>query len=207
MKSDGIPYVVEKMTLRDVPQVAAMEKVVFSLPWSSHAFEYELQFNPMAYFAVVRPRAAESNEGANQTGELGQSLREARHALLPVLGYGGFWHVVDEAHICTLAVHPGWRGRGLGELLLVHLIEQATARNAAVVTLEVRTSNLVAQQLYRKYGFAVAGLRKGYYSDNQEDALIMTTDLISSANYQSHFQALRTALYRKLSSQLTPSQS
>jgi len=115
-----------------------------------------------------------------------------------ILGYGGFWFIVDEAHICTLAVHSAWRGRGLGELLLTALIERASEINAAALTLEVRASNVAAQSMYRKYGFIRMGLRKRYYSDNNEDAIIMTTDPISSASFQRRFQTQRTVLYQKL---------
>jgi ribosomal-protein-alanine N-acetyltransferase len=205
MDNNTIPYVVERMILADVPEVGTLERIVFTLPWSNHAFEYELQYNPMAYFVVVRRCGADADgqESHRMPAGLIQRLRP-KPARQPALGYGGFWLIVDEAHICTLAVHPEWRGQGLGELLLAHLIDQATALNAAVATLEVRTSNLVAQQLYRKYGFEVVGLRKGYYSDNHEDALIMTTAPLVSASYQSHFQELRSSLHERLSAQLTP---
>jgi ribosomal-protein-alanine N-acetyltransferase len=205
MDNHKIPYVVERMNLADVPEVGALERMVFALPWSNHAFEYELQYNPMAYFVVVRSR--EAGAGGEEkhrvpAGVIGRLV--SKPARQPALGYGGFWLIVDEAHICTLAVHPEWRGQGLGELLLVDMIDHATALNATVATLEVRTSNLVAQQLYRKYGFEVAGLRKGYYSDNHEDALIMTTAPLVSASYQSHFQERRSSLQERVSAQLTP---
>jgi len=191
MQPDGMPYAVEKMAVSDVPAVATLEKVVFSLPWSAHAFEYELRYNPMAHFIVVRPVAEEDSAGR---------ARDGRRKLIPqpIVGYGGLWQILDEGHICTLAVHPEWRRRGLGELLLVNLIDLATALDAAVATLEARASNLAAQRLYRKYGFQVVGLRKGYYSDNHEDALIMTTDVLSAASFQERFQALKAALRQKL---------
>ena len=200
MDSEYSPYVVERMALKDVPAVAAMEKLVFTMPWSARAFEYELKFNTMAHFVVVRQKAAASTDDSPNAHwwELRKPAPER-----PILGYAGLWLIVDEGHVCTLAVHPDWRGRRLGELLLVTLIERSCALNASVVTLEVRTSNLVAQQLYRKYGFAVVGLRKGYYSDNHEDALIMTTDPICTAGYQSRFQDLRGRLATALSGQLT----
>jgi ribosomal-protein-alanine N-acetyltransferase len=194
------PYVVERMAPKDVPAVAVMEKLVFAMPWSARAFEYELQHNAMAHFVVVREKpAAVTEDGLRAHWWGGRKLPPQQ----PVLGYAGLWLIVDEGHVCTLAVHPDWRGRRLGELLLVTLIERSFSLNASVVTLEVRASNLVAQQLYRKYGFAVVGLRKGYYSDNHEDALIMTTDPISTASYQSLFQELRGHLATALSEQLT----
>jgi ribosomal-protein-alanine N-acetyltransferase len=201
MDTDKIPYVVEKMALADVPEVGALEKVVFTLPWSNRAFEYELQYNPMAYFVVVRRRVADYvQEDRALAGALGRMGRKPPRQ--PVLGYGGFWLIIDEAHICTLAIHPEWRGQGLGELLLVHMVEHAITLTATVATLEARTSNLVAQQLYHKYGFEVVGLRKGYYSDNHEDALIMTTPVLASASYQDQFQECKSALHERLA-QLT----
>nr|MBC7244877.1 ribosomal protein S18-alanine N-acetyltransferase [Chloroflexota bacterium] len=184
------------MTLADVPEVAALERMIFSLPWSAHAFEYELHYNPMAHFFVARPARTSTSHGeqnnANKTRQQGK-----------IIGYGGFWLILDEAHICTLAVHPNWRGRGIGELLLTHLIDHAIALNAAVLTLEVRVSNSPAQKLYQKYGFMAAGLRKRYYSDNNEDALIMTTELVTSLSFQRRFRALKSSLQQKLAAQLT----
>jgi ribosomal-protein-alanine N-acetyltransferase len=106
--------------------------------------------------------------------------------------------MVDEAHITTIAVRPQFRGRGLGELLLVALAEIAYDINARWLTLEVRVSNNVAQTLYRKYGFKPAGIRQRYYSDNQEDALIMWTDEIRSPEWRGRFLDLRAALRTRL---------
>jgi ribosomal-protein-alanine N-acetyltransferase len=98
-------------------------------------------------------------------------------------------------------MHPDFRQRGLGEFLLVSLIDTAYEIGAKWVTLEVRVSNFVAQSLYRKYGFRQAGLRHRYYSDNQEDALIMWTDEINSPAYKQKFQALKSALTERLEAQ------
>jgi len=202
--SSKIPYVVEKMTLADVPAVAALEKTVFPLPWSAYAFEHELRRNPMAHFIVVRPRepVMMQEETSSLSSKAGSKLELSPRL---ILGYAGFWFIANEAHICTLAVHPDWRGQGLGELLLVHLIERAMEINAAVMTLEVRASNRVAQGMYRKYGFVQTGLHKGYYSDNHEDAVIMTTDPISSAAFQQRFQALKAFLWQKLTLEIATS--
>lgn len=200
MDTEQSPYLVERMALKDVPEVAAMEKMVFTMPWSARAFEYELKYNSMAHFVVAKQHCdPKTGDGQRAHWWAARRLPPPK----PILGYAGLWLIVDEGHVCTLAVHPDWRGRRLGELLLVTLIERSCASNASVVTLEVRTSNLVAQRLYRKYGFAVVGLRKGYYSDNHEDALIMTTDPICSASYQSRFQELKSQLTTALSEQLT----
>src|SRR3989442_7010944 len=121
--------------------------------------------------------------------------------LASIIGFAGLWLMVDEAHITTIAMHPDYRRRGLGEFMLVSLIDIAYSIGAKWVTLEVRVSNYTAQNLYRKYGFREAGLRHRYYSDNQEDALIMWTDEINTPSYKQKFQELKFALVRKLETQ------
>ena len=106
--------------------------------------------------------------------------------------------MVDEAHVINIAVRESYRGKGVGELLLISSIDMATKLKASVVTLEVRASNNVAQKLYSKYGFAKAGIRKGYYTDNKEDAFIMTTDIITSDTFKKQFQKLRAAHFQKM---------
>ena len=113
--------------------------------------------------------------------------------LASIIGFAGLWLMVDEAHITTIAMHPDYRRLGLGEFMLVSLIDIAYTIGAKWVTLEVRVSNYNAQNLYRKYGFREAGLRHRYYSDNQEDALIMWTDEINSPAYKQKFQELKAA--------------
>jgi len=190
------------MAIADVPAVADLERRVFPLPWSAHAFEHELRHNPMAYFVVVRPwNAGMDQEESTSLPREAKSGPEQAVSAQAVLGYGGFWFIVDEAHICTLAVDPNWRGWGLGELLLVHLIDHARVIGAAVVTLEVRASNLVAQSLYGKYGFVRTGLRHKYYTDNHEDAIIMTTGPIASAAFQRRFQTLTASLRQRLAAE------
>lgn len=200
LENHTIPYVLQDMTAADVPEVAALEQVSFSLPWSDRAFDHEVRHNPMAHFLVLRARGAKLNRWPARNAPW-WVRRTGSDALDKLVGYGGLWLIVDEGHICTLAVHPDWRGRGLGETLLVGLIERATALGAAVATLEVRLSNGVAQSLYDKYGFARVGLRKGYYADTHEDALIMTTGMLSSVAYQGRFRVLKGALMQKLAAQ------
>ena len=107
-----------------------------------------------------------------------------------VTGFVGLWFVADEAHIVSIGVRSEYRGLGLGEMLLISAIEQSRKMKSRVMTLEVRTSNHVAQNLYKKYGFTKRGVRKGYYSDNREDALIMTTTLLDTDDYARSFRAL-----------------
>jgi ribosomal-protein-alanine N-acetyltransferase len=202
MNLDNLPYRLEGMRTEDVATVSEIEKTVFTLPWSATAFFYELRNNPTAEYHVLRyvPWVRESWENR----VLPKSVRRFFHSPKndqSLLGYGGFWFVLEEAHICTLAVRHEWRGRGLGELLLASLIERSMERNAEVVTLEVRASNTKAQNLYQKYGFLVVGRRKGYYSDDGEDALIMTTETVSSSEYQERFQKLVAQLRERLLAQ------
>jgi ribosomal-protein-alanine N-acetyltransferase len=114
-----------------------------------------------------------------------------------VVGYVGVWLMVDEAHIVAIAVRGDYRRRGLGELLLAQAIELALNNHQEVVTLEVRRSNLGAQALYEKYRFLHVGLRKRYYSDNGEDAVVMSTPPIQDASYREHLDYLRNLLERK----------
>lgn len=185
MNEKDLLFCVEPMQQEDVPTVAAIDRMVFTLPWSSNAFGYELRSNPMSRYSVARDRA--------------QKPRIDESGLDPsIVGYGGFWMMLDEAHICTLGVHPAWRRRGVGELLLASMIGQAADLHAGFVTLEVRVSNTPAQRLYEKYGFRSVGVRKGYYSDNHEDALIMTTEEIGSAAYRSRYRRLLRMLHQRL---------
>jgi ribosomal-protein-alanine N-acetyltransferase len=115
-----------------------------------------------------------------------------------VVGYSGMWIMVDEAHITTIAVDPAYRSEGIGELLLLALLERAQDRGAGEATLECRVSNDVAQRLYRKYTFRDAGIRKRYYSDDGEDALIMTSEPLVSPIFQRVLARNRTVLFDRL---------
>jgi ribosomal-protein-alanine N-acetyltransferase len=208
-----LAFRVEAMRPEDIGAVMDIEQVSFSAPWSARAYDYELHYNEMAHYFVVRPQynppvmAPRGNNGSdsNQRPPLWRRVftrnkltRVAELQRPPIVGYGGMWLMVDEAHISTLASHPEWRGQGVGELLLLAMIDRAAEIGAQVVTLEVRVTNNVAQTLYRKYGFQVAGRRKGYYSDNGEDALIMSTPRVTAAAFNRRLQELRAALFKRL---------
>jgi ribosomal-protein-alanine N-acetyltransferase len=185
-------YVVAPMTLADVDQVLEIEQASFSAPWSVRAFRYEVADNEHSTMLVIRPARGASHRWV-------QWLH--RHKLInpgPVLGYAGFWLLVDDVHISTIAVHPQWRGRGLGELLLVSLLEKGGALEARRATLEVRVSNLAALGLYRKYGFEIASRRKGYYADNNEDAYIMVTPPFATPEFQANLDHNRAMLCERL---------
>ncbi len=195
------------MTLDDIPEVMAIEKMAFPLPWPEQAYRHELLENPNGYFIVVRLMQP-GGEPAGRNGRRAPlnllqrlSARPApAGAARPVIGYAGLWMFVDEAHVSTIASHVDWRGRGVGELLLVSLLREAHRRQAAFATLEVRVSNRVAQNLYTKYGFVEVGRRKRYYRDNNEDALIMTVENFRQPAYQVKLDALERALYERLAS-------
>jgi len=195
MDYTGLPYVVEPMRLRDIREVMEIEHDSFPSPWSARAYRHELLDNDLSHYFVVRQRPMEGAKLdllARVRRFLGAGIRP------PILGYGGFWLMAGEAHISTIAVQPDWRHRGIGELLLVAMLDRATELEAGIATLEVRVSNVTAQNLYYKYGFRQAGLRQRYYRDRDEDALIMSTERLTSATFQSRFQALKCALSEKL---------
>jgi ribosomal-protein-alanine N-acetyltransferase len=120
----------------------------------------------------------------------------------PVLGFAGLWMAVEEAHLVTIAVHPDYRGRGLGELLLIGSLDLAAGIRASTVFLEVRVSNLAAKRMYEKYGFVLSRVRKAYYSDNGEDALEMAADGIGKPQYQARLQRLKKMLVEKMTAPL-----
>lgn len=193
---------VEAMTVSDLSDVLTIERLSFPSPWSARAYEYELRYNEMAHYFVARSYKPMNGNGAGNG--MFHRLRRALRPVAPpstpqVVGYIGYWLMAGEAHISTVAVRPELRGHSYGELLLAYSIEDAARRGAHVATLEVRVSNLSAQQLYLKYGFDKVGLRKAYYSDNNEDAYIMTTPPLGSGQYQTRFQRLKSALYQRLS--------
>ncbi|MDK2822707.1 MAG: [ribosomal protein S18]-alanine N-acetyltransferase [Clostridia bacterium] len=149
-----------KMELGDVPQVVEIEKLSFPTPWSPYAFSCEILDNNFAYYLVVIPKDDQDK----------------------IIGYGGMWVILDEAHITNIAIAPEHRGKRLGEILLQNLMEMALKKGAERITLEVRVSNTSARKLYERLGFKAAGLRKGYYVDANEDAVIMWKDLREKAS-------------------------
>ncbi len=198
------------MTLEDISDVMAIEKTAFPIPWPEQAYRHEILDNPNGYFIVVRLRHAES---VNAPRNLLQRLAGGSAPLhirglsdrlptpapqQPIIGFAGLWMFVDEGHISTIASQTGWRGQGVGELLLMTLLREAQRRNAIMATLEVRVSNAVAQNLYRKYGFTEVGRRKRYYQDNGEDALIMTVENFTTPDYHTTLDALEAALWQRL---------
>jgi ribosomal-protein-alanine N-acetyltransferase len=143
-----VTMVIRRMRLEDVPAVHVIDVVSFSLPWPERSLRFELTENPTSRAWVVEI-----------DGEIAAML---------VL-----WLIIDEAHIATIAVLPEFRRRGIGEKLLLHALHEAHLEGAKRAFLEVRKGNVAAQSMYLKYGFIVSGIRKGYYKDNHEDAILM----------------------------------
>jgi ribosomal-protein-alanine N-acetyltransferase len=185
----SLPYCVTCMELDDIDQIMKIEQAAFSAPWPASAYRYELTKNDLSTYLVLRQRHLPA-----------PTRRRFLHQKPPpsILAYGGFWIMVDEAHISTIATLPQRRGHGLGEMMLVALIDAAILRQAILVTLEVRVSNEVAQNLYQKYHFAVVGRRKGYYHDNNEDALIMTTPRVDDADFLYDYKILKKKLANRI---------
>ncbi len=189
----ALPCVAQWMRLSDIEQVMPIERASFPAPWPASAYRYELTQNDLSSYLVVREQGPAEVEQGVIRPRLLSPAQPTR-----ILGYGGFWLLLDEAHISTIAVHPDWRGRGLGEMVLVALVDAAILRGAGEITLEVRVSNAVAQNLYHKYGFAQVGIRRRYYHDNNEDALIMTTPRVSDAAFQSRYKEIKRTLRKRL---------
>jgi ribosomal-protein-alanine N-acetyltransferase len=167
-----VKIVVDRMTLDDLPAVQQIERESFATPWPPHAYRSELETNRLAYYVVAR------------SGDR-------------VVGFGGLWMMVDEAHITTFAVSRAWRRQGVGEHLLTALLDYAISRHASEATLEVRPSNHPARRLYEKYGFELVGVRPRYYTDDNEDALIMTTNRLDGRPMRERLAGLRSALERR----------
>ena len=157
------------MRVEDVAEVLRLEAMCFPTPWPRNAFHNELTENKLAHYFV---------------GRIGNEIAS----------YGGLWVILEDAHITTVAVHPAHRRQRYGERVLIRLIEEAVARGACWITLEVRESNMAAQQLYKKYGFTIVNTRRGYYSDNDENALVMWAGNLKGAIFQNRLAALKASL-------------
>ncbi|SDI37019.1 ribosomal protein S18-alanine N-acetyltransferase [Alteribacillus bidgolensis] len=140
------------MEEKDLEGVLRVEHNAFQIPWTRYAFVNELTNNQFAHYLV-----AEWEE--------------------EIIGYCGVWIIIDEAHITNIAVHSSYRGRKIGETLLINALEMAFTYGAKTMSLEVRVSNMAAQSLYKKLGFQAGGIRKSYYTDNYEDALVMWVNI------------------------------
>jgi [ribosomal protein S18]-alanine N-acetyltransferase len=160
---------ITRMRRRHLRKVMSIESRVYPRPWSTSLFLSELAQRATRTYLVAR-----------QAGE--------------VVGYAGMMYTANEAHVTNIAVDPTFHGRKIGTRLLLTIITEAIARGAEVISLEVRVSNLVAQNMYVKFGFAVAGTRKGYYIETNEDAYVMVVEDARSTDFRLRLAGIRAEL-------------
>ena len=193
-------YSVRPMTADDIPQVSAIDREAFPTEWPPPSFKRELSSSMVRYVvafdesrrtvsnAAVPKRNAWESLVAGVRRILGRNDASADIAATQdtqlIVGYASIWMMVDESHLTSIAVRQSHQHHGIGEMLLIAVIKLSLQMKAQVVTLEVRASNRSAQALYAKYGFNSVGIRRRYYTDNSEDAVVMTTDKITSPAYQ-----------------------
>jgi ribosomal-protein-alanine N-acetyltransferase len=198
---------VRRLRADDIIQVVEIEKEAFSPLWMTTPFKREINNRYASYLVAcydpktTEPAPAEPEAGGEASypwdhllrgvGNLVRRGRAGGSLASSVAGYVSVWYQGDEAHITEIAVREELRGRGIGELLLIGSLRAAVGYGSRVMTLEARVSNFIAQRLYEKYGFRSVGIRKAYYSDNREDAVIMTTSPIETEEYQQMFQDLQ----------------
>lgn len=144
-------FLARLMQEKDLDGVLEVEECSFLFPWSRESFEHEIRENKLAKYIVVHPEDDEDK----------------------IVAYAGMWVIVDEAHVTNVAVLPDHRGLGLGKYLMAALIQESIKHNVTRMTLEVRATNNIAQTMYRELGFKEAGVRKNYYKEENEDAIIM----------------------------------
>lgn len=199
-------YIIRHMQDRDIPQVLEIDREAFPTQWprpTYNSVKQELRNRLANYIVVTKSKQTAPFKLKSDDRSFWKKLvhlfdhdRFFGEDVLPepkelVIGVAGFWVMVNEAHITTIAVRDAYRRQGIGERLLIAIIEMAIKLNADVVTLEVRASNKQAQALYEKYCFQRVGIRRAYYTDNGEDAILMSTNLLNSPAFKSHFQQLK----------------
>ena len=210
-----MPYFIRPMRNEDLAQVNEIDREVFPTQWPQDNYRHELE-NLLAHYLIACDETRAPEEPEEKT-----CREQPPHGLVSrlswwfkhnsffsnefspagkqfIIGFAGIWVMADEAHLTNIAVRKRYQRQGIGELLLIAIIDLATELKASIVTLEVRASNTTAQNLYTKYGFTGVGLRRGYYTDNREDAIIMSTESITSASFREHLQQRKQALSRRL---------
>ena len=200
----GTYYVIRPMQYEDIPQVAQIDREAFPGEWvfrSQAAYKQDLNNPSVRYIVACNKRDVSESEGQaiQKVPWFKRLFSYERHLSVSenIVGFSGFWMMMKEAHIIAIGVKNGYRQLGIGEGLLIATIELAQRLNSNVVTLEVRASNMIAQELYKKYGFQVTGRRVKYYSSDGEDAIIMSTDNIASMSFQASLQQLKKAYAKR----------
>lgn len=175
-------YIMRRMNMDDIQQVLEIDALSFPNPWSRRTYQHEVESSNTAQMIVIEaptPLFTSLSPLSSLVRRWWGTPQTQR-----VLGYGGCWLIAGEAHISTIAVHPEFRGKGLGELLLMGMLKRAINLQADYSVLEVRVSNSQAQALYDKYEYKKVGRRKRYYRDNGEDALLMEARPLDEAYQQ-----------------------
>jgi ribosomal-protein-alanine N-acetyltransferase len=189
----------------DIPQVTEIDHETFPTLWPPPNYRRELE-NRLAHYIVACDDELEEPERKATPPRRSPGLlswlrrllnREVLSTRECIFGFAGFWIMAGEVHITNIAVRESRRRQGIGELLLISLIDLATELDASLITLEVRASNTTAQALYSKYGFARVGVRRGYYTDNREDGVLMTLEGIASAPVRADLQRLKEAHFER----------
>jgi ribosomal-protein-alanine N-acetyltransferase len=207
-----MPLIVRLMHRQDISQVTEIDHDAFPTEWPPTNFPRELE-NKLAYYIVVydtkdtSPQSDPKPAGREiQPGFLDRVRKIFSRTQIPkeesleevsILGYAGMWIMADEAHVTSIASHKEHRHQGIGETLLISLVELAIVKHARIVTLEARVSNQVAQNLYYKFNFDKLGVRKAYYLDNKEDAVIMSTEYIGSPSFREKLSKVKQAYFQK----------
>ena len=206
-----MPYFVRPMRKEDITQVNEIDREAFYSQWPPPNYQRELQ-NQLARYVVACDETKMVEEPAAKPDPLSRLISRIRQWFQPdrlpakeipapkqayIVGFAGLWVMADEAHLTNIAVRKSHQRHGIGELLLIAAIDLAQELKGKFMTLEVRASNATAQSLYTKYGFAQVGIRHGYYLDNKEDALIMSTESLTSGSFQAHLGQLKQAHSRK----------
>lgn len=208
-------YVVRAMNVDDIAQVSAIDREAFPTEWPPPSFKRELGSSMISYLVAidksrnaieeVKTSSARSrsiwgvlaSRASRFLGKKKIAVAEPLKNSELVVGYASIWIMVDESHLTSIAVRESHRNQGIGELLLISVMKLSLQKKGRVVTLEVRVSNHGAQALYAKYGFNAVGTRRRYYTDNGEDAVIMTTDNITSPSFQAKMRELEAACLEK----------
>jgi ribosomal-protein-alanine N-acetyltransferase len=205
-----LAYLIRPMEKGDLAQVIEIDREAFPSQWPPPNYRHELQNHIAHYLVAIDDTRTTIEKAAKKSSRLAAWLapwrKDARtQDEIPspkiqqyIVGFSGIWLMADEAHITNIAVAQEYRRRGIGELLLIATVDLARELKARTMTLEARISNIAAQNLYGKYGFVKMGIRHGYYLDNKEDAIIMSTEDINSPACREDIQQLRELLEKKL---------
>lgn len=206
-----MPYLIRPMRKEDIPQISEIDREAFPNQWPPPNYRHELQNQIARYIVACEEGGSPPAPAPKSPGliyRLAPWLKRPHRSEVPtpeqsyIIGFAGIWVLADEAHVTNIAVRTSHQRRGVGELLLIHLVELAKELKARNMTLEVRASNITAQSLYHKYGFVEMGVRRAYYLDNREDGVIMSTENIHTDSYKALLKQLKDAYARRWDNQL-----